>query len=623
MRLSITWYHISGNWIFLMKFNLILLFIIGNIFASTPDPVSVHPGGQVGLYDCVSAKTLGFTRLQFSLLGDFAYDQNLVPRLIRHEGLFSYDTLKPFAVLYGIHPAIAFGVTDFLDLSVWQPFYMDVLEGLPPSGGFGDLRVSLKCRIPGRASRPVDGALFSSLSLGTGHQTSGYFPRHGYYLRRQDFESPSVDPVALLSAGKPVWSISALGTFTLKRLLLHVNLGTLIPADARLDKAITGAVGFEVHPTDGFAFFADAYAEPRLENLLDGFKLGNDGFHVAPGITFHTPGGAELTIGGTWKLSSNRILTIRDTLRVLELSTRMEPQWRIFVRLGWGGFLVARDKDGDGVLDKDDRCTDQKEDLDGFQDQDGCPDTDNDGDKILDDADSCLNVMEDMDGVRDDDGCPDFDNDADGIPDSVDNCASAAEDRDGFEDTDGCPDFDNDKDGVPDSLDKCIGIPEDPDGFELDGCPDYDNDMDGVPDSSDMCPDSAGSPEEKGCPRQREKSKEIPFGRLILPDVQFGGGSAELTTGAAAGIDRVYQSLVDWPEVRLEIQAHTDNSASPEASLMLSQRRADAVRNYLVQKGIDITRLSATGKGSDEPIADNKTIQGRKLNVRIEIHRLN
>jgi hypothetical protein len=133
---------------------------------------------------------------------------------------------------------------------------------------------------------------------------------------------------------------------------------------------------------------------------------------------------------------------------------------------------TGRDTDGDGVLDRDDKCPNEPEDRDGFEDADGCPDPDNDHDGIPDKLDKCPNEPEDKDGFEDADGCPDPDNDHDGIPDAQDQCPNEPEDRDGFQDADGCPDPDNDEDGVPDVQDKCPNDPETINGVEdWDGCP--------------------------------------------------------------------------------------------------------------------------------------------------------
>ena len=134
------------------------------------------------------------------------------------------------------------------------------------------------------------------------------------------------------------------------------------------------------------------------------------------------------------------------------------------------------DRDGDGIKDDVDKCPDEPEDFDGFQDEDGCPDPDNDRDGNPDVDDKCPNVPEDKDGFQDADGCPEGnknDRDGDGILDDVDKCPDEPEDFDGFQDEDGCPDPDNDNDGILDVDDLCPNDPEDKDGFEdADGCPD-------------------------------------------------------------------------------------------------------------------------------------------------------
>jgi len=165
------------------------------------------------------------------------------------------------------------------------------------------------------------------------------------------------------------------------------------------------------------------------------------------------------------------------------------PMFRGFVGVGWAPDF--RDRDHDGIIDSLDRCPDEPEDFDGFQDDDGCPDEDNDNDGIPDAVDKCPNEPEDFDGFQDDDGCPDLDNDHDGIPDVDDACPNEPEDGKGKRPFDGCPSTmeDSDGDGIPDVLDQCPDEPEDKDGFQdEDGCPDPDNDNDGVPDIYDACP---------------------------------------------------------------------------------------------------------------------------------------
>ena len=183
------------------------------------------------------------------------------------------------------------------------------------------------------------------------------------------------------------------------------------------------------------------------------------------------------------------------------------PDWTMGVAVTRQFSFGGRDRDGDGVRDRHDRCPDEPEDPDGFRDEDGCPDRDNDADGIPDRQDGAPDQREDYDGFRDEDGVPDPDNDLDGIPDVRDLCPDEPEDFDGRHDDDGCPDEvqDADGDGVEDRDDACPEEAEDRDGFaDDDGCPDPDNDLDGIPDGEDACPDDAetynGVDDQDGCP---------------------------------------------------------------------------------------------------------------------------
>jgi len=164
------------------------------------------------------------------------------------------------------------------------------------------------------------------------------------------------------------------------------------------------------------------------------------------------------------------------------------------------------DADQDGIEDSRDQCPELAEDLDGFEDSDGCPDFDNDNDGVPDADDKCPKELEgEPDGFQYEDGCPDLDDDADGIPDTSDACPREAGVADPDPKLNGCKRHDRDRDGIVDERDKCPTRAEDKDGFEDDdGCPDPDNDHDGVLDAEDRCPLQAGprrsDPELDGCP---------------------------------------------------------------------------------------------------------------------------
>ncbi len=258
----------------------------------------------------------------------------------------------------------------------------------------------------------------------------------------------------------------------------------------------------------------------------------------------------------------------------------------------------------------------------------GPKDSDNDG--ILDKLDACPNEAEDFDGFQDDDGCPDLDNDGDGIPDIVDKCPNEAEDFDGFQDDDGCPDPDNDSDGIPDDKDKCPNEPEDFDGFQdEDGCPEPDNDGDGIDDYHDDCPNKPetfnGYMDEDGCPDELPKKEDKLLEKgvtLIFPGVTFEFGSTKLSGSAKLVLDDVYQLLRENKEVIIEVRGFTDNVGRRAANRKVSQLRAQSVRNYLISKGINQSRIKTYGFGDDNPIGDNSTPEGRAKNRRIEFMRV-
>jgi OmpA-OmpF porin, OOP family len=243
---------------------------------------------------------------------------------------------------------------------------------------------------------------------------------------------------------------------------------------------------------------------------------------------------------------------------------------------------------------------------------------DQDGDGIPDDRDECPTEPEDFDGFEDEDGCPDLDNDNDGIPDAVDQCPNDPEDRDGFEDEDGCPDPDNDGDGLADSIDQCPDEPEDVDGFQdEDGCPDPDNDNDGIPDTSDRCPDVPGVPPD-GCPPTYKNVVVTDTHIELKQTIFFDTGRATIKRVSYPLLDEVARALADRPSIKVRIEGHTDSQGKDAYNLRLSRSRAASVRDYLIGRGIDHSRMNSEGYGKARPIADNRTAAGRAQNRRVE-----
>ncbi|MCA9571823.1 MAG: OmpA family protein, partial [Myxococcales bacterium] len=218
----------------------------------------------------------------------------------------------------------------------------------------------------------------------------------------------------------------------------------------------------------------------------------------------------------------------------------------------------------------------------------------------------------------------------DGIPDGADGCPMQPEDVDGVDDFDGCPDYatmvvDTDGDGVQDQLDNCISRPEDYDGFlDTDGCPDPDNDVDYIPDTIDLCPLEPetvnGFQDEDGCPDTALvtlTAEQI----IIHEQVNFLTGKAVIIESSHPLLEAVLQILVDHPEIlRVKIEGHTDSRGSNAYNLDLSTKRANAIRDFLVQRGVEPSRLEAEGFGEFSPLVPNDSEENMLLNRRVEFH---
>lgn len=242
----------------------------------------------------------------------------------------------------------------------------------------------------------------------------------------------------------------------------------------------------------------------------------------------------------------------------------------------------------------------------------GITDTDNDG--ISDENDLCPDTPPNV--KVDGNGCP-IDSDKDGVPDYLDKCPNTP--RNVPVDMNGCP-LDVDGDGVPDYLDLC---PDTPAGVLVDsrGCP-LDTDEDGVPDYKDLCPNTPiGTEVNKwGCPIEQKEYEPIKQKEIILNGaVNFEINKANLLPAAYTELDQVLKVMKDYPNTKWKIEGYTDNTGSDKLNKNLSLKRAQAVYNYFVQNGIDASRLSVSGYGSDYPIANNNTETGRALNRRVAI----
>jgi outer membrane protein OmpA-like peptidoglycan-associated protein len=250
---------------------------------------------------------------------------------------------------------------------------------------------------------------------------------------------------------------------------------------------------------------------------------------------------------------------------------------------------------------------------------------DRDGDGHLDGKDGCPDEPENYNGFRDEDGCPDDpDTDGDGLADSTDSCVLEPEDKDAYLDEDGCPELDNDVDGLVDTSDKCPNEPEDPDGYEdEDGCPEPDNDKDTVADVQDQCPNEIGSTtsEPLGCPTKPALVVVTDCEVKITQQIHFAFNKDIIRPESFPVLDAVVEVLQKNPDIKIEVQGHTDNRGTAKYNKNLSDRRAASVVKYLVSHGVQAPRLTSFGYGFERPIVPNDTDQNRALNRRVQFVR--
>ncbi len=359
-------------------------------------------------------------------------------------------------------------------------------------------------------------------------------------------------------------------------------------------------------------------------NVADKYNKNDVNLNVEIGIKY------LITNVLTFNMSFGSVFNFNDWLDDLEKGEKDDIFYTLMAGLTFN-LIPGGDSDNDGVKDSEDLCPDTPEGIE--VDLLGCP-SDEDRDGIADYLDKCPNTPA---RVRvDANGCP-LDSDRDGIPDYLDRCPNTPPEV--KINRYGCP-LDSDGDSVPDYLDKC---PKTPGGIRVDslGCP-VDLDKDRVPDYLDKCPntptgilvDNTGCPldsDRDGVADYLDKCPNTPLGIPVTMDgcsdefqeyifyasTTFETGKAILSVSAYDELDKVIAKIKLRPNSEWRIEGHTDNQGEPEYNKILSFRRAQAVFNYFLSKGLDKNRFETVGLGEDFPIADNFTAEGRILNRRV------
>ncbi|MFZ5476751.1 MAG: OmpA family protein [Myxococcota bacterium] len=360
--------------------------------------------------------------------------------------------------------------------------------------------------------------------------------------------------------------------------LYNPRLNTIYHAtpDKRVDLFLVVGAGIQYVDVrrDSVAEQPDFQDRALYENPSTDFVM-----NAGPGVNLHIAGPLHVRMDARWYGTFGDDPT-RDSSDTFQ-------NWELTVGLDFRG-EEPPDRDGDGIVNKYDQCVDDPEDLDNWQDDDGCPEPDNDRDGVPDVEDECVDDPEDHDGWKDEDGCPEGDNDGDGIRDKKDRCPDDPEDEDGFEDTDGCPEKDNDGDGIADKKDRC---PNDPETFNR-----FD-DKDGCPDDIPI---------------------EVKKFTGVIRGITFETNKAVIRLSSESTLYDALKVFEDFPDVRIEVQGHTDDVGNDEFNLDLSQRRAEAVADWFYAHGVAYGRLRAVGYGETLPIAENSSDSGRAENRRVE-----
>jgi outer membrane protein OmpA-like peptidoglycan-associated protein len=363
------------------------------------------------------------------------------------------------------------------------------------------------------------------------------------------------------------------------------------------------------NPGDLMYYAADANVKYSFMSLIKS-KVIDPSIRIGGGYTWlgdKSFGTVNSGVGLTFWFTENLGLVLESTYKkgfgdrnaYGDVYTPVAPshfQHSVGLTFQFGG----KDTDGDGIYDKDDACPE----VAGLKQFNGCPDTDGDG--IIDGSDACPTEF----GLAALNGCPD--RDGDGIADKDDACPDTA----GLAAFQGCPDTDGD--GLADKDDKCptVAGPK-----SNGGCPVLDADKDGVPDLEDDCPIVAGPASNKGCPEVtqadvealRVQARAIFFvsGKATLYDAKKGDNSGRL--------DAIKEILKNYPTAKFSINGHTDSTGSDKLNQKLSEDRAKVVMDKLIEKGVPAANLESHGYGETQPVASNKTKEGRAENRRTEV----
>ncbi len=512
----------------------------------------------------------GHNRLAVGLTGDWAYkplvaydnDGNEVAALVEDQ------IYLHLGVSYTILDRLRFGLQ--VPILVFQQGEDVTLEGVaydaPSAGAIGDVRVGADVRLFGKYGGPITGAVGAQLFLPTG--------------RPNQFTGDGSTRLA------PRFGIAGdLSIFT-----YSLRTGVMVRFSG--DDFAGQAVGTE------WTFGGAAGVRLANKKLTIGPEIwgstviadGSSGFFSQDATPLEGILGAHYRLADDWMLGAGIGPGFTRGLGAPQLRTLLSLEW---APLPQEAPQAPVDVDADGIQDSEDACPVEPGTASKVRSQNGCPvalDTDQDG--IVDDLDACPEVSGVQSSEASENGCPlPPDTDGDEIVDPEDACPQEAGPLNDDSTKNGCPvrEIDTDEDGIID---------------EQDHCPQ----MKGIP---------SAIPEENGCPSAKIEAGQV----KILERIEFASGNTTFESGSNEGLEAALTVLKTHPEItKVRVEGHTDNTGRRSFNIQLSLERATAVTTWLVDHGIDASRLVAAGVGPDKPIDNPNTEEGRRNNRRVEFH---
>jgi OOP family OmpA-OmpF porin len=521
----------------------------------------------------------GVVRPAIGIIGDYGY-RPLV--LYNPDGSIGSEIIRDQLIA---HVGAALNLWERVRLAVdlpiaaWQDGTGGTLDGVTypaaTSGKVGDTRLAVDLRLVGRYGDPITIAIGGQVFLPTGDQGS-YLSDGAVRLLPRLQIAGDAGPIAYALSGGYMYHAegSSFAGYPLG--------GEVVGAAALGVRALDHALLIGVEATGSTVVTSSAALGALRQTPIEAL-LGVHGT-VAPDWRLSVGAGPGLTRGFG-----------EPTLRVLatlEWFPAM-PKAPVAPAQGEGGPAAPGDRDKDGIPDDKDACPDQPGIKTADPETNGCP-SDRDKDGIVDTDDACPDQPGPPSKDPKTNGCPPPppDRDGDGIADKDDACPDQAGVKTDNPQTNGCP-------------------------------PDPDRDKDGIANEDDACPDQAGpadpDPKKNGCPKAFIQGTQI----KILDQVKFATASAAIVSGKESEevLNAVLKVLTDHPELTaVQVEGHTDNHGAADFNKKLSEQRAASVVRWLVQHGVDASRLSSQGYGFERPIDTNDTPEGRKNNRRVEFH---